>query len=175
MNWLRRLFRLAEGKSPPHIARPGEAPVKEERVDTKASVAGLLGSAAGAAEAMMDCGIDVDDTELATAFVETMAKVHAEFVQHVTNARNGLLATGTPEGDLNDLHTAIRISMQHSPAFTSPWFMWRLAAIVKTMASRDVLEAAQMVVARAEETPEIGSARLQSAIAKLAATLPKED
>lgn len=156
-------------------------------MDTKASVASLLGSAAGAAEAMTDCGIDTDDTELVGTFVDMMDKVRGEFMGVIETTMAKMRAGGVTDDQMNDAQTACMLSMQQSPAFTSPWFLWRLAVAVKAMASADVLEAARAVVEGHREWDAVCSSdtvpyaesrkrleAMERAIRQLAAALPKE-
>lgn len=141
-------------------------------MDHKASVASLLGSAAGAADALTECGLDSDDTELVANFITAMDNAHAMFAQAVNDHRQQLLDADTPVDHLNDTHTTLRKSLEHSPACTSMHFMWRLACILKRSASPDVVTAAREVVQAFAHldtaTPE------RKAVAKLAAVLPKE-
>lgn len=179
------IFRLAERWPRRHVAQPADPAVKEEHVD-KASVGSLLAGATGAAEALTDCGIETDDAELLANLIESMEAIHAQFAKYVDERRAQYLADGTPESELNDRHTAIMQCMQMSPAFSNPWFLWRVAAAVKVMASREVLEASQLVVfahgvldrAVADKQPDVTLAacqqQLDHAVRKLAAHLPKE-
>lgn len=133
----------------------------------KASVAELLGSAAGAAEALQECGIHTDDNELVARFIESMDNAHGLFVQMAQKAV-------APE----DLHECVRLSMVASPAGTNAMFLWRLACVLRTMASREVVEAAREVVGLANNpgvaAGDNGSISWGRAIAQLAAALPKE-
>jgi hypothetical protein len=166
----RGLFRVAEPDAQAHIPLP----TKEEPVDHKASVAALLGSAAGAAEALNDCGVETDEAEFAANFIDTITRMHGIFVQMA-------VAAGVPDGAMFD---TIRLSMQASPAGTNCLMLFRLAHCLKTMANREVLDAARKVVsARAaivrlgnDATDDLGTARdmLEIRIAELAAVLPRE-
>lgn len=136
------------------------------------AVAALLGGASGAAEALIECGVDCDDTELVATFVEQMGKCHTIFVEMAK------AAAVPPEA----MHDVIVRSMQFSPAFTNPWFLWRLAAAFRAMASAEVLEAAREAASAHEEWRVLRGhpsalachEKLDGRMAKLAAVLPKE-
>jgi hypothetical protein len=157
---------------------PGGSGTEGGTMDHKASVAGLLGSATGAAEALTDCGLDCDDTEVVADFINAIDQAHRMFVLAVEEHRALLLSQGVPREALNDQHHTVRLSMQSSPATTSLHLMWRLADILKRSAHPDVVEAAREVVAAHEQLAK--ERRLvptrtpvDVAMAKLAASLPK--
>jgi hypothetical protein len=186
------LFRLAERIKRAHSAPAaavslrspahpnGGSTVKEEPHvnDPKGTIAALLGGAAGAAEAMTDCGIETDDTELVASFVTGMDECRAQY-ERIAGAMAKV------DGAM-DAFTIANQSMQISPAMTNPFYLWRLASAFKAMASRDVLEAARDVVdahriwdcAAADGEADVTQAaclrEVERMVAKLAAALPKE-
>lgn len=171
MTWWQRLFRLAGVRFAAHIAPPGDVPVKEDTVAGKDdAVARVMASAEGGAEAMLDCGIDVDDTELVANFINSMAEIRQYMEDHMRPTWERCVKEHG-EAEVHDFATSMANIMQSSPAFTSPWFLWRLSKAVANMASPDVLEAAREAV-HASTRPTDGN--LFPALAKLAATLPKE-
>lgn len=179
--WKRWHSRRATAVEPHCVAphEPGGGGTEGGNMNDK--VAQLLGSAAGAADAMADCGVETDDTELVANFISAMDHAHGMFTQGIHDAMEQAKKNYPPD-ELNDFHTAVRMSMQASPAGTSVWFLWRLASVLKAMASRDVLEAARAVVdahARWDEahTPDDDYGTLDTldaAVKRLLAVMPKE-
>lgn len=191
----RHIFRLAERIPWAHVWRafasggpvsPRDPPplaevLKEEPMQNhNATVAQLLGSATGAVEAMTDCGVLTDDTELVADLINALDEGYASVCKAVDLTRQQLMDQGLPADALAERHDTIRLSLGASRVTTSLWVLWRTAHVLKKQASADVLEAAREVSKAGAEWQK-GQPRydhvpqLERALAKLAASLPKED
>lgn len=157
-------FRLAKWREAQHIAQPAAPAVKEDTVASEdPNVASILARAEGAAEAMTDCGIDTDDTELCAQFIDNMGTVRGELEAYLRPVWEQCVANH-PADEVHDFHTSLANLLRGTTAITNVWFLWRLSAMVRNMASADVLEAARKVVADPSPTN----------LRALHAALPKE-